>query len=127
MGQQSDGETFARKMRVDLSAMPLLVDSGPPFVLYQALQLRNEASLVSLYANTVTTGTILSAARGLLDGGLPTYNSGGLLTQLGGTFVVAPPNKLNEAKLVYQHIDTHTGVHAPLEDVCVAMKNAHVQ
>ena len=125
MGQQSDGEKFARKMRIDLQEMPLLVDSGPPFMLYRALQLRNEASLVGLYANTVTTETFFSAARGLLEGGLPTYDSGGSLTQLGGTFVVSRKG-LEEPQLVYEHIDKQTGVHAPMEELCAAVRDGHV-
>ena len=121
MGQRIDGENFAKKIRLDLDTMPLLVDPGPPFLLYQALQLREEASLLKLYANTVNSQTFVSAARGLVYGGLPTYSSNGLLTQLGGTFVLAPGGD----KLVYEHIDTHTGVHAPKEDVCAAVRGAH--
>eukprot|EP00746_Dinoflagellata_sp_MGD_P044276 gnl/MRDRNA2_/MRDRNA2_208078_c0_seq1.p1 gnl/MRDRNA2_/MRDRNA2_208078_c0~~gnl/MRDRNA2_/MRDRNA2_208078_c0_seq1.p1 ORF type:complete len:142 (+),score=24.50 gnl/MRDRNA2_/MRDRNA2_208078_c0_seq1:126-551(+) len=129
MGDVSDAEKFAQKLQLDLARMPMVVDAAPDFELYNALSLRNPSSLLQLYMHTVNFQTFHSAARSLVNGMLPTYNSGGRLTQLGGTFIISMPQNLKnaaatqESSIVYEHIDTHTGVHAPIADIIHALQN----
>ena len=66
MGEVSHGLKFARKLRLNLDTLPLVVDSGPTFPLYAALGLHNEPSLAALYTNTVNARSILSASRSLI-------------------------------------------------------------
>ena len=123
MGAQENGAHFARKLRLDLEEWPIVTSEAPDFAIYQALGLRNESSLAQLYMRTVNAQTIISALRGLLSGGPPTYNSGGSLTQLGGTFILAPSQtELQNPAVLYSHVDTHTGVHAPVEDITRALE-----
>jgi hypothetical protein len=188
MGQLRHGEAFARKLRINTSATPLLLDHGGAtegvgggggggggggaaaaaavsavaFPLYAALGLRDAGSLLRVYTQTMGVATVGSAARGLLAGGLPTYDSGGSLTQLGGTFVIAPgavglvpvggpgagagggsggggggdggggggtaaaaaAPAPAPARLVWSHIDTQTGGHAPWGEVRRALEEA---
>ena len=88
MGEVEDGKEFARKSRMDLNKFPLLVDAGPAFNTYAALDLRDMATLSKIYLETINLEAIFSAVRSLVDGQLPHYDRGGSLTQLGGTFVL---------------------------------------
>ena len=125
MGERSHGEVFAQKLRLDLEELPLVV-SAPPFELYSELGLRDHASLLQLYARTVNVQTLRSALQGMRAEGWPTYDAGGSLTQLGGTFVIAPDSAAPEGvRVVYEHIDTMTGGHAPTEQVVAALEAVH--
>jgi hypothetical protein len=123
MGEARHGQQFARELDLDLESTPLLVDAGPRFALYQELGLKNEDSLVQLYLNTFALETVSSAFRTLREGNLPTYDAGGSLTQLGGTFIIAPPptRSLAIPQIIYEKVDTHTGVHAPVAEVVAAL------
>ena len=146
MGQLSHGQAFARKLHLDLSTMPLLLDHGThagaaaaagadDFPLYAALGMFDAGSLLGVYQQTMTAQTLFSAARGLAsERVLPTYDSGGSLTRLGGTFVVMPEEAGNEAEdssggrgraqLTWSHVDTKTGEHATVDNIVRALEEA---
>eukprot|EP01052_Picozoa_sp_SAG31_P010728 SAG31_NODE_596_length_13674_cov_3.806409_2_plen_152_part_00 len=129
MGTAADGAKFARKLRLDPEQFPILVDDTADLLFYRTLALRNERTLSQVYAKTVNMETFMASFRALFDGQMPTYYAGGNLTQLGGTFVFAHHNQTDAQEkgsakapvVAYARADTHSGNHAPIEEVVAAI------
>ena len=134
MGEPRHALEFRRKLRIDEQVWPLHVVGGSGMALgggappvYKELGLMHMGTLYDVYTKTADVGSVISALRAVATGHLPTYDSGGDLTQLGGTLLLESlpldPEAADDEPVtpLMHHIEDKTGGHMPAGDLANAL------